>query len=111
MRVYYQSCRRNHGAKRSHRTSGINHFGVGKKHSLKRKKPWALRNPNRADEEPKGYESTKQEDTCGIWVGGREDECYSGLNKHPRVKNACHGPLQDHKETYALRESISNPGC
>ena len=75
MRVYYQRSRRNHGAKRSHRRSGINRFGVGKKNSLKRKKLWDLRNPNRVDEEPKGNESKiMQKDTFGIWVGGREDE-------------------------------------
>ena len=75
MRVDYQRSRRNHGAKRSHRRSGINRFGVGKKCSLKQKKLWALRNPNRADEEPKGHEpKTMQKDTCGIWAGGREDE-------------------------------------
>ena len=42
---------------------------------MKQKKLWALRNPNRADEEPKGHEyKTMQKDTCGIWAGGREDE-------------------------------------
>ena len=47
---------------------------MGKKWPEKLKKPWALRNPNGVDEEPKGHESTKHKDTCGIWVGGREDE-------------------------------------
>ena len=83
----------------SHRGSGINRRGVGKKWSEKRKKPQDLRIPNGAAEELKGHESTKQEETCGIQVGGREDEFHSGLKKHPRVKNAFHGPLQDHKET------------
>ena len=75
MRVDYQRSRRNHGTKRSHQRSGINRFGVGKKRPQKLNKPWALRNPNGADEEPKGHESkTMQKDTCGIWDGGREDE-------------------------------------
>ena len=72
---------------------------MGKKGPEQKKKPQALRIPNRASEEPKEQESTKK-DTCGIQVGGRENKFYSGLNKHPRVKNAYHGPLQDNMDIY-----------
>ena len=60
---------------------------MGKKRPEQQKKPRALRISNGAAEEPKGHESTNHEDTCGIRVGGREDEFYSGIKKHPRVKN------------------------
>ena len=56
-RVDYRRSRRNHGATRAHRRSGINRCGVGKKRSEQRKKPWDLRNPNGVDEESKGNES------------------------------------------------------
>ena len=74
MKVDYRRSRRNHGAKRAHHRSGINRFGARKKRSEQRNKLWALRNPNGANEEPKGNDSTKKKDTCRIWVGGREDE-------------------------------------
>ena len=59
---------------------------MGKKRSEQQKKLQDLRIPNGATEERKGHKSTKQEDTCAIWVGGREDEFYSGLKKHPGLK-------------------------